>query len=142
MNEHGFVRSVHRQLSPDVFVWKINDKYAGGVPDAFYAGPARCLFVEYKYVKLPKRDTTLVKTSLSEQQKLWLDRMLGMDKQVALVIGSVLGSIIIDKNWDHPIPTGLFRQHAMSTQAVAQWISSFCLEKSHDYEEGFFRGCQ
>ena len=141
MNEHGFVRSVHRQLSPDVFVWKINDKYAGGVPDAFYAGPARCLFIEYKYVKLPKRDTTLVKTSLSVQQKLWLDRMLGMDKQVALVIGSVLGSIIIDKDWDHPIPTELFRQRAMSTQAVAKWISAFCLEKSHDYEEGFFRGC-
>lgn len=141
MNEHGFVRSVHRQLSPDIFVWKINDKYAGGVPDAFYAGPARCLFIEYKYVKLPKRDTTLVKTSLSEQQKLWLDRMLGMDKQVALVIGSVLGSIIIDKDWDRPISTGLFRQHAMSTKAVAQWISASCLDQDYGYEEGFFCGC-
>lgn len=141
MNEHGFVRSVHRQLSPDIFVWKINDKYAGGVPDAFYAGPARCLFIEYKYVKLPKRDTTLVKTSLSEQQKLWLDRMSGMDKHVALVIGSILGTIIIDKDWDYPIPTELFRQRAMSTKAVAQWISAFCLDQSYDYEEGFFRGC-
>ena len=81
MNEHGFVRSVHRQLSPDVFVWKINDKYAGGVPDAFYAGPARCLFIEYKYVKLPKRDTTLVKTSLSEQQKLWLQENISGFKE-------------------------------------------------------------
>ena len=141
MNEHGFVRSVHRQLSPNVFVWKINDKYAGGVPDAFYAGLARCLFVEYKYVKLPKRSTTLVKTSLSEQQKLWLDRMSGMDKHVALVIGSSLGTIIIDKGWDNPIPTELFRQHAMSPKAVAQWISAFCLDQSYDYEEGFFRGC-
>lgn len=132
---------MHRQLSPDIFVWKINDKYAGGVPDAFYAGPARCLFIEYKYVKLPKRDTTLVKTSLSEQQKLWLDRMSGMDKHVALVIGSVLGTIIIDKDWDYPIPTELFRQHAMSTKAVAQWISAFCLDQGYDYEEVFFRGC-
>ena len=141
MNEHGFVRSVHRQLSPDIFVWKINDKYAGGVPDAFYAGPARCLFIEYKYVKLPKRDTTLVKTSLSEQQKLWLDRMSGMDKHVALVIGSVLGNIIIDKNWDYPVTSELFRRHAVSTKAVAQWISAFCLDQGYDYEEGFFRGC-
>lgn len=141
MNEHGFVRSVHRQLSPDVFVWKINDKYAGGVPDAFYAGPARCLFIEYKYVKLPKRSTTLVKTSLSEQQKRWLDRMSSMDKHVAIVIGSAIGNIIIDKDWDYPIPTGLFRQRAMSTKAVAQWISAFCLEERYDYEERFFSGC-
>ena len=141
MNEHGFVRSVHRQLSPDVFVWKINDKFAGGVPDAFYAGPARCLFVEYKYIKLPKRPTTLVRTGLSEQQKLWLNRMLTLGKPVAVVLGSNEGHIITTKNWDTPVSAEHFRQHAMSTKAVAAQISAFCLDKSHDYEEGFFRGC-
>tara|TARA_R100001460_G_scaffold5433_1_gene15112 strand:- start:10788 stop:11213 length:426 start_codon:yes stop_codon:yes gene_type:complete len=141
MNEHGFVRSVHRKLSSDVFVWKINDKFAGGVPDAFYAGAARYLFIEYKYIKLPKRSSTPIKTGLSAQQKLWLNKMLGMDKQVAVIIGSCSGSLILRQDWDRPIPAELFRQRAMSTEAVAQWITAYCLDKNHDHEEGFFRGC-
>lgn len=141
MNEHGFVRSVHRQLSPDIFVWKINDTYAGGVPDAFYAGPARCLFVEYKYIKLPKRPTTLVRTGLSEQQKLWLNRMLNLGKPVAVVLGSNEGNIILtNSQWSNSLTADCFRQKAVSTKAVASWIEAICSEQSHD-QEGFFRGC-
>jgi hypothetical protein len=88
MNEHGFIKSVHRYLPPDVFIWKIHDTFAGGVPDAFYAGPAGILFVEYKYVKkLPARNTTALKTTLSAQQALWLDRMVNCKQHAALVIG-------------------------------------------------------
>jgi len=141
MNEHGFVRSVHRQLSPDIFVWKINDTYAGGVPDAFYAGPARCLFVEYKYIKLPKRPTTLIRTGLSEQQKLWLNRMFNLGKPVAVVLGSDQGNIILtNSQWSNSLTADCFKQQAISTKAVASWIESICSEQSHD-QEGLFRGC-
>lgn len=129
MNEHGFVKSVHRQLSPDIFVWKINDTYAGGVPDAFYAGPARCLFVEYKYVKLPKRSNTLVKTTLSEQQKLWINRMHNLSHAVAVVIGSDKGCVVLqDKAWNSPLTLASFLPACISVKDVARWIEATCNE--------------
>ncbi len=144
MNEHGFVRAVHRQISDSVFRWKINDTYAGGVPDAFYAGPACCLFVEYKYVKeLPKRDSTFVKTTLSEPQKLWLDRMFSLDKRVAVVIGSPLGSVVlINKRWNYPLTKTQFIKRTLSNKEIATWIERVCLSKDYDHEEeGIFSGC-
>lgn len=76
VNEHSFIRAVHRHLSSDVFHWKIHDKFAGGVPDAMYVGPAGVLFVEYKYLKsLPKRPQTPVKINVSPLQTAWLQRI-------------------------------------------------------------------
>ena len=88
MNEYGFIKSVHSYLPPELFKWKIHDTFAGGVPDAFYAGPSGILFAEYKYVKqVPKRDSSVLKTSLSVQQKLWLDRMVDFNQRAVVIIG-------------------------------------------------------
>jgi len=87
MNEHSFIRSIHRYLHPDIHSWKIHDTYTGGVPDAMYSGPAGILFVEYKYIKaLPKKDTTALKHSLSALQLQWLERMK-LSANAALIIG-------------------------------------------------------
>lgn len=87
MNEHSFIRSIHRHLHPDVHSWKIHDTYTGGVPDAMYSGPKGLLFVEYKYVKsLPKKDTTSIKHSLSALQLQWLERMK-VSANAALIVG-------------------------------------------------------
>ena len=78
MNEHSFVASIHRILKKHpVHIWKINDQYAGGVPDAFYEGVNSDLWVEYKYIpKLPKRSTTKIDLTspkmLSMNQQLWM----------------------------------------------------------------------
>jgi len=143
MNEHGYIKAVHRQISNSVFRWKINDTYAGGVPDAFYAGPACCLFVEYKYVTLPKKETSLVRTSLSEQQKLWLNRMLAIDKHVAVVIGSPIGGLILLNGlWNSPLTKTQFTKYALTKKEIANWIECVCLSKNYDHEEeGFFSGC-
>jgi hypothetical protein len=49
MNEHSFIQSIHRKLSRSLYVWKINAAFQNGVPDAYYSGTARDLWVEYKY---------------------------------------------------------------------------------------------
>jgi len=86
MNEHGFVKAVHKHLSPDVYRWKINDRFTGGVPDAFYAGPASILFVEYKFIyKLPNNS---IKTGLSVLQQQWLHRISGYGVPCWVVIGT------------------------------------------------------
>ena len=144
MNEHGFIRAVHRKLPDNIYRWKIHDTYAGGVPDAFYAGPARCLFVEYKYLPtLPKRKTTTIKTSLSPNQKHWLDRMLSLDQFVAVVIGSPAASIIlINGAWHSDITLYTFSKYATSANNIATWITRTCTEQHNEYEEGIFSGCR
>ena len=73
MQERQFITKVHKNLSSNIYKWKINDSYSGGVPDCFYTGPAGHCFVEYKYKKeLPKRDTTLINFNLSALQAIWL----------------------------------------------------------------------
>lgn len=105
MNEHSFIKAVHRSLPNDIYRWKIHDTFTGGVPDAFYAGPAGTLFVEYKYIKtLPKRHTTELKLGLSPLQINWLNMMCDLGHSVAAIIGTSLGVLVLtDKQWTERI---------------------------------------
>jgi len=91
MNEHGFVRKVHTKLRVTgrlKKIWKINDNFQGGVPDAFYLGDLDSLWVEYKYLpKLPKRDTTLVVPDVSELQYDWLADLQACGKNAWVAVG-------------------------------------------------------
>ena len=51
MKEKDFINKVHKKLPKEIYKWKINDPFHGGVPDAFYSGPAGFAFVEYKYTQ-------------------------------------------------------------------------------------------
>jgi len=131
MNEHGFIRAVHADLPPEIFRWKIHDTFAGGVPDAFYAGPASTLFVEYKYIKsLPKRKSTPIKTCLTPQQKHWLNTLYDLSQPVALVVGvSNQALILLDKRWNANIFKTNFLQEAAPRNQIASWIVQFCTFK-------------
>jgi len=94
LNEHSFIRSVHRRLPKEVYRWKINDNFAGGVADAYYSGNGGDLWIEYKYVKLPKRDDSKVTFGTSAQQRLWLTERLMEGRNVLLVVGSAEGVLI------------------------------------------------
>jgi hypothetical protein len=124
MNEHSFIRAVHGYLPPEVFRWKIHDTFAGGVPDAFYAGPASTLFVEYKYVKaFPKRPTSPIKTTLSAQQIHWLNAMHQYNQPVAVVIGCEKQAVILqNKAWDSTLSKEEFLSQAVTFNNVSVWI--------------------
>jgi hypothetical protein len=143
MNEHSFIRAVHRRLPANILRWKINDSYAGGVPDAFYAGAARCLFVEYKFVKIPVRDSTNLRIGLSEQQKLWLNKMHNMGQSVAVVIGSQAGALILTNSaWNESINKATYLELSSEVTNVAAWIHNHCWMQNYDHEEGIFCGSQ
>lgn len=97
MNEHGYIRSIHRKLPKTLYVWKINDNYQGGVADAYYSGPKGDIWVEYKYINLPKRPTTMLpeQFGLSDQQLGWLRDRAGEGRNVSLVVGSDYGDLIL-----------------------------------------------
>ena len=132
MNEHGFIKAVHRKLPPEIYRWKIHDTYTGGVPDTWYAGPAGTIFVEYKYInRLPKKPTTKIKGGLSALQLAWLDRMWSYNLLVAVIIGSTKGAVIqIDQNWHKSLTVGDF-ESGLDVSEVATWLTNRVL-KSRD----------
>ena len=125
MNEHGFVKAVHRHLPSDLYRWKIHDTFTGGVPDAMYAGPAGTLFVEYKYVtQLPRKDTTAIKIGLSALQMQWLRRMHLYNVQCMVIIGAPSGAVICtDLKWEQEL-TNINFKNALSSKAVADRIQA------------------
>ena len=100
MQERHFINKIHKRLSSDIYKWKINDAYHGGVPDVFYSGPGGHCFVEYKYKKeLPKRHNTYIKFGVTAQQCAWLNARKdeGVPVFVALGVGK---SIVFNDNFD------------------------------------------
>lgn len=88
VNETGFIKKINKSLSADIYKWKINDPYHGGVPDVYYSGPAGMCFVEYKYKpKLPARDTSKIDFGLSKQQELWLTNQVKNQVSVYVLAG-------------------------------------------------------
>ena len=100
MQERHFINKIHKRLSSDIYKWKINDAYHGGVPDVFYSGPGGHCFVEYKYKKeLPKRHNTYIKFGVTAQQCAWLNARKdeGVPVFVALGVGK---SVVFNDNFD------------------------------------------
>lgn len=118
MNESGYTRAVNKKLPKNVFAWKINARYAGGVPDCWYSSPDGDMWVEFKYLpKLPKKLTA----KLSALQKEWLNKRFDEGRKVAVIVGSPEGAIIIqDKKWDQQ---QVVKTPLNKTQ-VADWINS------------------
>ena len=100
MQERHFINKIHKRLSSDIYKWKINDAYHGGVPDVFYSGPGGHCFLEYKYKKeLPKRHNTFIKFGVTAQQCAWLNARKdeGVPVFVALGVGK---SVVFNNNFD------------------------------------------
>ena len=131
MNEHSFVKAVHRKLPPDVYRWKIHDTFTGGVPDAMYAGPAGLVFVEYKYLKsLPRKPTTPIKTGLSALQIQWLERMSVYKVLAIVIIGSPQGTAILTEQFAQPLTTNHFNGGMHVAEAA-----TFIHELTHHHEK-------
>lgn len=125
MNEHSFIKAVHRSLPSEVYRWKIHDTYAGGVPDAFYAGPAGTIFIEYKYIKeAPKRKTTKIKNTLSTLQKSWLTQMESFGHAVAAVIGVGNNVIVLTEStvWENDISHDWYINNLVTQKDFVTWL--------------------
>jgi hypothetical protein len=91
MNEQQFIAKVHKKLPKTIYRVKFSDRYAGGIPDTWYSGPAGDLWVEYKYQETPGH-----KPKLSDLQKNWLIDRHAEGRNVACVVGTPEGVIIYE----------------------------------------------
>lgn len=127
MNEHSFIRSIHNKLPIDVYTWKINDNFQGGVADAYYSRiMGGDMWIEYKYLKaLPKRPDTPVKLGLSALQHEWLNARLLDGRTVSVIVGSPEGALILtDGEWNTPVTACNFKRNAVETPAIVAYILS------------------
>lgn len=123
MNESSFIKSIHIKLPRSIYKWKINDSLTNGVADAYYSAKGGDLWVEYKYIPtLPKRESTLIKTCLTEQQALWLNARSVEGRSVALVIGSPDGCLILDTAFNRTFTKDEFIRTAKPLQSVIDYI--------------------
>lgn len=131
MDEHGYSRKLRKGLQDTgrIFQWKINDPYAGGVPDKFIEGPNRDLWLESKHIKeLPKRGSTVIdlcneKQYLSKLQQIWLKRRSDVRGDAAVLVSCPEGAILfLHKEWELPLTTEEFRKRVSHFDAVVSQI--------------------
>ena len=122
--ENTFIASVHKHLAPAVYHMKNHNEYIGGVADVWYDGPARDLWVEYKFIVIPKRDTTLIVIDLSDLQKQWLRDRYENGRNVAVVVGCKDGGVWLDSGeWEMAFPAREFRRLLLSRTTLATIIN-------------------
>jgi hypothetical protein len=131
MNEHSYIKSVHRHLNELSLRWKINDAFTGGVPDCFYEGSHQDLFVEYKYIKpFPKKEHTVIdltdsRNYLTKQQQLWLTRRHNCRKDAWVIAGSEYGGVIFrGLGWQQPFSAEEFKRRALPQRLIAEQIQA------------------
>lgn len=125
MNEHGFVKAIHRRLPTEIYALKVNLRFNNGVPDAWYSGKNGDLWVEYKW--LPRTPTRRFTPGLSELQRKWLNDRREEGRSVAVIVGCPAGGMILtDGEWNQSVTcTGeSWRTNADVARSIEAMLSS------------------
>ena len=128
--ENTFIASVHRHLPAGVYSMKNHNEFNGGIADCWYSGRAGDLWIEYKFLVVPARATTVISLvkdkdpMLSVLQQEWLRDRYEEGRQVHVVVGCKEGGVILHNlAWMKPIAAEDFREALMSRKAIAEWIT-------------------
>ena len=97
--ENNFISSVHKHLPMKLYRMKNHNQYTAGIADVWYSGKGRDLWIEYKFIEVPKRpDTTIDLVSgkspeISALQQEWLRARHEEGRNVGVIIGSKDGGV-------------------------------------------------
>ncbi len=133
MQEKDFINKVHRKLPKEVYRWKINDPYHGGVSDTYYSGPNNHCWIEYKYKdNLPAKLNSKIKINLSEQQRIWLARQQEHGVFTYAVFGSGDRVYVTEDFTLTYITVETFMKEAISFKIFIETLTKFCLGETND----------
>ena len=118
--ETTFTARIHKHLNPSIYRMKNNNPYLSGVADMWYSGDKGDLWVEYKFLVLPKRDTTVVNLvqgkdpMISRLQQHWLEGRYAEGRAVGVMLGCKEGGAWFPNlDW----------QHGFTTRELKSWIT-------------------
>ena len=127
--ETTFIASVHKHLPKDLYSMKNHNPYNGGIADVWYSGE-RDLWVEYKFLVLPKRSTTMINLvsgdnpAISHLQQEWLHSRHCEGRNVGVIVGCKEGGVWFPGvSWDITYTTEWFRERILPRKALADLIS-------------------
>lgn len=121
--ENTFIGSIHRHLPASLYHMKNHNQYNGGIPDVWYSGPAADLWIEYKFVALPKRENTVVGIDLSELQKNWISSRVAEGRNVGVIVGCKEGGLwFAGTTWQTELTSLQFRASIESRKSLAGLI--------------------
>lgn len=129
--ENTFIGSVHKHLPSELYRMKNHNEYNGGIADCWYSGPRGDLWVEYKFIKVPVRDDTVINLTtgknpaISFLQQEWLRQRHGEGRVVGVIIGSKDGGVWCPgDSWDVPFSARQFRSALKTRRELAELIST------------------
>ena len=126
--ENTFIASVHKHLPEAVYHMKNHNEYIGGVADVWYDGPMNDLWVEYKFIAVPKRDDTVIDLDLSKLQQEWLRNRWNNGRNVAVVVGCKDGGVWFENGaWEKTMTAEHFRLWTVPRKEIAQLITEWVL---------------
>lgn len=126
--ETVFTLSVHKHLPPSVYHLKMHNQYVGGPADVWYSGVANDLWIEYKFIEVPKRVTTLIdiESEFSPLQLDWLESRHKEGRNIRAIIGSKLGGVMLNSHtWRQPIFPKDFYRLLQTRETLAAYITYF-----------------
>lgn len=123
--EGSFIKGVHGYLS--CYQMKNHNEYVGGVADCWYSGAKRDLWIEYKFVVVPVRDSTIIVPELSKLQLTWLSDRYTEGRNVWVVVGCKAGGVILTRpqTWAGGLTAAKFREGLLTRRALATAIDEF-----------------
>lgn len=130
--ENTFIAAVHRHLPEGLYRLKNHNQFNGGIADCWYSGK-RDLWVEYKFVVLPKRGSTVIdlvggtNPPLSPLQQAWLREREAEGRNVWVIVGCREGGVILPTaaDWATPMRAEFFKHQLDTRKGVAQRIANF-----------------
>lgn len=112
--ENTFIGSVHKHLPAGLYHMKNHNQYIGGIADVWYSG-VRDLWVEYKFIVVPKRPDTVIdlitgkNPAISYLQQEWLRSRHEEGRSVGVIVGSKDGGVWFPGlTWDATYPAKKF----------------------------------
>lgn len=105
---------------------KNHNQYVGGIADVWYSGNKTDLWVEYKFVVIPKRPDTVIKFGLSPLQLEWLRSRYEEGRNIAVIVGSKDGGVWLPYlRWEDPMTVGKFHEELFGRIALACTIENY-----------------
>lgn len=136
--ENRYIQSIHRLLPARVYRMKNHNPYNAGIADCWYSGDHADLWLEYKYLCLPKRPSSIVdlcggkNPPLTDLQQEWLHNRHLEGRAVGVIIGTPYGGLWYPgTSWRKPLSSAECAKALLTKPALAALITNAVCRPHH-----------